>query len=227
MFSAKFNFFSKKVISSSFTPMAVLLTSGSSYIVPTGATTMKAWAVGSGGNSYYFGSAPCGAGGCAFKTWSVSGGQSVSYIVGVYPNVGNGNQSSVTFSGTTIIGGGGNINGAGGTYSGGDGGATGGVGVVNAGGGSRPGTGNSSGAVGGNGTKQSCGRYSATDISGLLSAVALAGGKTTEDCGTTAAFGSGGYNDKFTNKNAGIGGGFVGGWSNSQGGGGAVVLYFT
>ncbi|NDD83231.1 hypothetical protein EBZ38_02990 [bacterium] len=222
MFSVKFNFFNKKTV---FTPVAVLLTSGSSYTVPAGATSMKAWAVGAGGNSYYSGGGPCGAGGCAFKTWSVSGGQSLAYVVGSYPNSGTGNQSSVTFSGTTIIGMGGNINGTGGAYSGGDGGANGGNGV--SGGGSTPGTGSSSGAVGGNGIRKSCGRFIATDVSGLLLAVALAGGKTTEDCGTIAAFGSGGYNDKFTNKNAGIGGGFVGGWSNSQGGGGAVVLYFT
>jgi len=206
--------------------MAILLTSGSSYTVPTGATSMKAWAVGAGGNSYFSGSGPCGAGGCAFKTWSVSGGQSVAYVVGPYPGTGNGNQSTVTFSGTTIVGGGGKVNGTGGTYSGGDGGANGGNGV-DTGGGATAGTGSSSGAVGGNGTKKSCGRYAATDVSGLLAAVSLAGGKATEDCGTVAAFGSGGYNDKYTNKNAGIGGGFVGGWANSQGGGGAVVLYFT
>jgi hypothetical protein len=75
--------------------------------------------------------------------------------------------------------------------------------------------------------KKSCGRYAATDVSGLLAAVALAGGKATEDCGSVAAFGSGAYNDKYTNKVAGIGGGYVGGWATSHGGGGAVVLYFT
>ena len=210
-----------------YTPTAVLLTSGTSYVIPAGATSMKAWAVGSGGNSYYTNSQPCGAGGCAFKTWSVSGGQSVSYAAGSYPaSGGNGNASTVTFSGTTITGNGGKINGTGGTYSGGDGGANGGSGV-DTGGGSTAGSGSSSGAVGGNGVKKSCGRYAATDVSGLLAAVALAGGKATEDCGSVAAFGSGAYNDKYTNKVAGIGGGYVGGWATSHGGGGAVVLYFT
>ena len=187
---------------------------------------MKAWAIGSGGNSYFSGSQPCGAGGCSYKTWSVSGGQSVTYSVGSYPSAGNGNQSTITFGGVTISGGGGGQFGSGGSYSGGDGGAIGGSGVV-FGDGSRAGFGSASGAVGGNGIRKSCGRFAATDVSGLIAAVSLAGGKTVEDCGTVAAFGSGGYNDKYTNKNAGIGGGFVGGWANSQGGGGAVILYFT
>ena len=210
-------------------PTAFLLTSGSVYTVPDGASSMKAWAVGSGGNSTGGGGGmPCGAGGCAFKTWSVSHGQSVSYAVGSYPfSFGDGNPSTVTFSGTTITGGGGKRLGQGGTFSGGDGGADGGAGVEGTGGGVSPGTGSASGAVGGNGVKQSCGRYAATDVSGLLAAVALAGGKVTEDCGTVAAFGSGAYSDKYTNKKAGLGGGFVGGWDNNSGGGGAVVLYFT
>jgi hypothetical protein len=226
MFSSKFNFFNKKVIVSSFTPMAVLLTSGSSYTIPAGATSMKAWAVGSGGNGYLTGSLVSGAGGCAYKTWSVSSGSTVSYVVGTVPSSGNGRNTTVTFGGVTITGSGGGATGAGGAYSGGDGGATGGSGVV-FGGGTVAGQGSAGGAVGGNGTRQSCGRFIATDINGLITAVALAGGKTTEDCGATAAFGSGAYNDKFTNKNAGIGGGFATGFANASAGGGAVVLYFT
>jgi hypothetical protein len=64
-------------------------------------------------------------------------------------------------------------------------------------------------------------------VSGLLSAVALAGGKATEDCGATAAFGSSSYNDKNTNKAAGYGGGFSTGFNNAAAGQGAVVLYFS
>lgn len=211
----------------SFTPTAVLLTSGTSYTVPTGATTMKAWAVGAGGNSYYYGSPVAGAGGCAYKTWAVSGGQSVTYACGaVQPVNGTGGSSSVTFGGVTITGIGGGRTGDGGAYSGGDGGANGGSGVL-FGGGLVAGQGSAGGAVGGNGTRQACGRFIATDVSGLLSAVALAGGKVTEDCGAIAAFGAGGYNDKYTTKNAGIGGGFATGFANANAGGGAVVLYFT
>jgi hypothetical protein len=68
-----------------------------------------------------------------------------------------------------------------------------------------------------------------TDVSGLKAAITLAGGKATEDCGATAAFGSGGYYDSK----------YYGRIGNSYGAGngdmsfddifsgGAVVLYFT
>jgi hypothetical protein len=81
--------------------------------------------------------------------------------------------------------------------------------------------------VGGNGATQSCRRRVATDVSGLLAAVALAGGKVTEDCGTTAAFGSGGTTGKYiTAKNSGYGGGGDRQWGQTIMGG-AVVLYCT
>jgi hypothetical protein len=65
-----------------------------------------------------------------------------------------------------------------------------------------------------------------TDVSGLLAAVALAAGKTTEDCGVAAAFGSGSASGKFRASRAA---GYGGGGSSSGGtpGAGAVVLYFT
>lgn len=205
-----------------FTATAVLLTSGTSYTVPVGSTTMKAWAVGAGGNSYYYGSLAAGAGGCAYKTWTVSGGQSVSYSVGaVNGTTGTGGSSTVTFGGVTITGNGGGRTGTGGAYSGGDGGANGGSGEST-------GSWARGGAVGGSsGTIASCKRRAATDVSGLLSAVALAGGKVTEDCGSTAAFGSSSYSDKNTNKAAGYGGGFSTGYGNAAAGQGAVVLYFS
>jgi hypothetical protein len=86
------------------------------------------------------------------------------------------------------------------------------------------------GAVGGNsGSVASCNRRVATDVSGLLAAVALAGGKTTEDCGAAAAFGSGAFADKFGGrKTAGYGGGGgTNGSAQTPSGQGAIVLYFT
>ena len=211
---------------------AVLLTSGTSYTVPNGATIMKAWAVG-GGQGYAANFGGYGnAAGVAYKTWSVSGGVTVAYSVGSGGTTsaysGAGTDSTVTFSGTTITGGGGKTQSTGGTFSGGDGGSAGGLapGVV-----SFQGTYFASGgAIGGNGTRASCGRYPATDISGLLAAVALAGGKTTEDCGATAAFGSGAATVKYgISLAAGYGGGgsYMTGATTRNGGGGAVVLYFT
>jgi len=219
-------------VNPSFTPVAVLLTSGTSYTVPNGASTMKAWAVGGGGGStlYAYGGQ---AGGCAYKTWSVSGGQAVSYVAGQVPTtVRSGYDSTVTYGGATITGAGGsqgNATSAGG-YSGGDGGATGGSpdnnltynGV----------TGARGGAVGGNGASvASCGRRPMTDVSGLIAALQLAGATTSETCASTAAFGSGGYQGKFANVTPGLCGGRGGTTAatlaTSLGTGGAVVLYFT
>ena len=211
-----------------FIPQAVLLTSGTSYTVPAGASTMKAWAVGGGARA---GNASA-AGGCAYKTWGVSSGQSVSYSVaaaitgdfGVSP----GGNTTITFSGTTITGygGSGTASGTGGSFAGGDGGANGGSGAAFSGG-------SYGGAVGGNGTVASCGRRTMTDVSGLKAALTLAGASVTESCDVTAAFGSGGYGNKYNNPsrvNPGLGGGA--GHTNydgrqTPGGGGAVVLYFT
>ena len=120
---------SSSVTPSSFSPTAVLLTSGTSYTVPAGASTMKAWASGAGASDTPTASGRGrGAGGCSYKTWSVSGGQSISYTIGTSANGLNGGSTTVTFSGTTITGGGGLFDGSGGTFSGGDGGATGGAG---------------------------------------------------------------------------------------------------
>jgi len=61
----------------------------------------------------------------------------------------------------------------------------------------------------------------------LFAAVALAGGKTTDDCAANApAFGSGGTYDKYNdNKGPGYGGGIGNQYQTPVGG--AVVLYFT
>ena len=205
-----------------FTGTAVLLTSGTSYTVPSGATTMKAWAVGQGGQGGSY-NRFTSAGGTAYKTWSCSGGQTVSYSVGASSG---GSSTTVTFGGVTITGFGGKgrtgSDFSGGTFSGGDGGANGGAGGNYA---------YKAGAVGGN-TTACTNRNAMTDVSGLKAAVALAGEKTTEDCGSTPAFGSGGGWDKTsssTYKASGYGGGIVSNpnTGNTNAPSGAVVLYFT
>jgi hypothetical protein len=217
---------SSSVTPLSFNPMAVILTSGTSYTVPSGASTMKAWAVGQGSIAYDRNNT--GAGGCSYKTWSVTGGSSVAYSVGNYTGVISagvgrvGNNTTITYGGVTITGSGGGLP-AGGSYSGGDGGMTGGGGSSGS-----PGYLHYTGAVGGNGTRAACGRTRMTDVSGLISAVSLAGGKTTEDCGASAAFGSGGYYDsKYGTTVAGGLGCGNGDGSNVFRTSGAVVLYFT
>ena len=199
-----------------------MLTSGTSYTVPAGATSMKAWAIGSGGR----GDPGGGAGGTAFKTWSVSGGQSVAYAVGSVRTGGSqaGANTTVTFSGTTITGNGGGTE-TGGGFSGGDGGANGG----GAGGDCYK---NFSGAVGGNQNVAGCDRKKATDVSGLFAALAIAGVSTTETCSATSIFGSGGSSGKYGPFiNAGIGGGgrSIGNLCGEAtgSGSGAVVLLFN
>jgi hypothetical protein len=226
------------VIASSFSPSAVLLTSGASYTVPAGASTMKAWAVGSG--TY-------GAGGVAFRTWSVSGGQAVTYAVGAKSTANWGNDSSVTFGGTTVIGRGAgkNANGTnkngfgtgGGEFTGGDGGVAGGIDQYLGGGDTRFGAiGNNNAAVTA-ATINTKPRFAASDVSGLFAALQLAGQNTTLSNGNPQAFGSGGFTGKYDTTAAaitpGLGGG--GGYGTAASGSpftdnrvsGAVVLYFT
>lgn len=186
---------------------------------------MKAWAVGGGGYGY-----GGGGGGTAYKTWTVTGGSSVTYAVapaGTSGGVLRQASTTVTYGGNTITGQSGRTTGGGigttyyGTYSGGDGGANGGEGGL---------ADERGGPVGGNGTVASCGRRQMVDVSGLKAAVAAAGGKITEDCGSEAAFGSGGSGKFDSYKAAGYGGGggsAYPGANRLQGGSGAVVLYFT
>jgi hypothetical protein len=174
---------------------------------------MKAWVVGAG-TDYR-------AGGVAYRSWSASGGTTVSYTLGSWDSQNmQVDRSTLTYDGTEISAGNGNDNVP---FSGGDGGAEGGFWASAAGSGDYYG-----GAIGGNAAGQAaCGRTIATDVSGLLAAVALAGGKVTEDCGEAAAFGSGGYLDYYGSypKSAGIGGGLA--YYASGGGESAVVLLFT
>jgi hypothetical protein len=226
-------------------PFAVVLTKGeTSFTVPAGFTSMKAWAVGGGGSNGNFMN-PGGAGGCAYKTWSVSAGNTISMSVGAGgPSSGGGSASgqggntTVTFGGVTITGqggtqGGGGVNGtnyAGGGFSGGDGGVNGGSGF-----GTYYNDSDSyGGAVGGNGASTgTCKRRIMTDISGLQAALTLAGMSTTETCGGAGSFGAGSAGNKYGTVAAGIGGGGACdaasyGFGTAQpGGNGAVVLYFS
>lgn len=214
--------------SGGFTPMAVILSGveGGTYAIPDGATSMKAWAVGAGSNDGLRG----GAGGVAYKSWLNASGLtgSVDYTVGdsnasIYGSLRN---STASYDGSTITGNGATSS-SGATYSGGDGGANGGDGTfVDEGEGLRMQVG---GAVGGNSASLvGCGRRPATDVDGLLAAVALAGGIATEACGG-AAFGSGASyseSDAAKRKPGGFGGGGAAGVA-GYAPGGAVVLYFT
>jgi hypothetical protein len=233
---------------------AVLLTPGiTSFTVPAGYSSMKAWAVGGGGSNGNIN--PGGAGGCAYKTWSVTGGSSVAMSIGAggpasggSSTSGQGGNTTVTYGGVTITGQGGSQGSTGaagavrtgGSFSGGDGGATGGSGAGSfyqsgdAYGGAVGGNGAVAGAGDGQGASVvgNCRRRVMTDISGLKAAVTLAGFPTTESCTTFGAFGSGSAGNKYGHVRAGYGGGGcmdtigAGAWG-ELGGAGVVVLYFS
>ena len=153
----------------------------------------------------------------------MTGGSSVAYT---RSSAGN---STVTYGGTTITGNAAPLvsSNTPASFSGGDGGASGGLAVLIAY------TDHCGGAVGGNGTPAVCRRNTATNISGLFAALTLAGVSTTETCAASAAFGSGGVDEKYgPAKTAGLGGGGVTAYpydiiAGTPAGAGAVVLYFT
>jgi hypothetical protein len=136
MFSAKFNMFKKIVAGGGggFTPVAFVVTTGTSRSVPTGATSMKAWVIGGGGGGAYDSSGCEGNsdgfyGGESVKTYSVTGGATVTYVVGaagvggVTDGATQGGTTTLTYGGVTITatgGGTGWIGLADGTGSGGD-----------------------------------------------------------------------------------------------------------
>jgi len=287
-----------------------MLTSGTSYTVPSGATTMKAWIITQGG-------AVQGRGGVvAWKTFSVTGGSTINYVVQAarsthvfktigtlgsrttvlcLPDVtqistakttnygtrytqidyGDGyrsivgfsgtalpNLTSLTYNGTTIeavhdlvgLYGINTSNGAitflttgvndylspeyGGWSSSCDGGQFGGENFDNPSDSAVsgiPAHSNIGGAIGGNASNKGspCYRYVMTDVSDLKAALSLAGVSTTESCGATAAFGSGGSSinsDYGPMYSPGIGGGNgdnASGNSTGAGGSGAIVLMFS
>ena len=98
----------------SFTPVAFVITTGTSRSVPAGATSMKAWVIGGGSGGTYDTSACQGTddgyyGGEAVKTYSVTGGATVAYVVGAAGVQGDGSSTSggnttLTYGGVTITG---------------------------------------------------------------------------------------------------------------------------
>jgi len=94
-------------VAASFSPVAYVITSGTSRTVPTGATSMKAWVIGGGSGGAYDSSGCAGFddgfnGGESVKTYSVTGGASVTYSIGGAGIAGPGNSSS-TAGGTTTL----------------------------------------------------------------------------------------------------------------------------
>ena len=149
-------------------PTYIVLSSGTSTLVPAGYAQAKIWAVGAGGGG---GGSPSnvdsaaggggGAGGVAYKTWTVTSGATITYSIGTAgaggigaANGSAGGNTTVTFNGVTITGsggGGGLYNSStaatGGSFSGGDGGSAGGGSPARSVGGDVGGS--SGGAIGG------------------------------------------------------------------------------
>jgi hypothetical protein len=200
----------------SFTPIAVLLTSGTSYTVPNGATTMKAWGIGGARYS---------SGAVVYKTWAVTGGTTVAYSCGRKGTWLNGGQTdtTITYSGTTITA---QCPRASSKYDdgvarplNGDGGS---IGV---------GTSSPPGAIGG--TPQTIApsgqRLFTQDVGGLQSVLTrLSINYSTPGSGT---FGASAMTGKYTYIQPGYGGSAANanyyGGNSIDGGAGCVVLYFT
>ena len=97
-----------------FTPVAFVITSGTSRTVPTGATSMKAWVIGGGGggtedNVGCSTQSDGGYGGESYRVYTVTGGATITYAVGaagggaIYPGSGsNGGTTTLTYGGITI-----------------------------------------------------------------------------------------------------------------------------
>jgi len=101
-----------------FAPHAVVLTSGTSYSIPPGASSMKVWAIGGGGGGYAHcdGGSPAGGGrgAVAVRTYSVTGGGAVTYSVGGgggsdCGSSNPGGSTSVSYGGVALAGGGGAV----------------------------------------------------------------------------------------------------------------------
>lgn len=216
----------------------VVLTSGSSYTIQSGFTQAKIWAIGAGGGGGGAGGAGGGggAGGVAYKTWSVTPGQNITYSIGA-GGVGGassgqtgvtGGNTTVTYNGTTITGFGGvggrgdNVTASvGGSFGGGDGGVSGGgtVGVSgDTGGSSGAAIGGVNGVVGG--TSGGTG-VNSVDVSGLFAALAQVSGYPTISGGVAGGSGNNGgqTNHGFAATGFGCGGGGAGWWGGNGGNG--------
>jgi filamentous hemagglutinin family protein len=215
----------------------LLLTGSSNWTIPTGITTVSAWAVGGGGGGGASQSAAGGgAGGVAFKELTTTPGQTIAYSTGAagtgflssstYPSSTNygfsgagtaGGTTTLTYSGTTLTanGGGGGTQsssgGVGGSATGGTTNVTGGNGGVGNGGDSTAGSGGGiGGGVGGAGGSTGNGPAggSSLDVAGLGVALQLA----NQTLGVGGAGGlTGGFNcancEAKTATNFGAGGG--------------------
>ncbi len=177
-------------------PSILVITSGTTFTVPAGATTAKVWAIGGGGGGGGSPSADTtsggggGAGGVAYQSFSVTPGDTITYSIGAAGTGGvssssgiSGGTTSVTVGGTTVYayggtGGGYNdlLNASGGSYTAAAG-ANGGFGA----GATGDKGGGSGGAIGGangsfsNGPGGSAGA-SSVDVSSIAAALAGAGG---------------------------------------------------
>jgi hypothetical protein len=107
---------SSSILVTSFSPSAVILSSGSSYTIPIGTSIMRVWAIGGGGGGQdgdtCDGGANGGYGGEAYKEYSVTDGSSVSYSIGSpgqggtggygYANSTDGGTTTFTYNGVSI-----------------------------------------------------------------------------------------------------------------------------
>lgn len=224
------------------TPQASIFTASGTTALSCEFWNLTAFAIGRGGQFSTGG----GGGGLSWKTWTYQTRNPMQDFSTIGYSI-TSSQTTVTFNGQTITAYAGSNTEAGG-FSGGDGGAS----------GNPPGQGSASfadagisysgnyhwgGSIGGNdpggpgGTQiypspvSPCRRQPARDRNSLLSRVALAGGKATEDCGVQAAFGSGGVKipvQSYGSSSAYFAPGYGGGGFDSEcpAGPGAVVLYF-
>lgn len=113
------------------TDLVLPFTGSGSFTIPAGYSSVKIWAVGGGGiGTIYCDGGPDtngGYGGIAYKTWSVSSGQVITYSAGAAlsgsfcSSPTNGNASTATLNSITITGSAGLGNGTNGSGSGGDG----------------------------------------------------------------------------------------------------------
>ena len=83
-----------------------VLRCGNSYVAPAWANSVKAWAVGAGG-SPYIGGTYSGAGGVAYRTYSITPGATINYIVNQFrPGTKDtgGSHTTVVYDGIKICG---------------------------------------------------------------------------------------------------------------------------
>lgn len=220
------------------TTFDVVLVSGTSWTVPAGVTSVKVWAIGAGGGGAGSPAVDASSGGgggggeVVVTTFSVTGGNSITYSLGTAGTGGiggangqAGGNTSATYSATTITAHGGgagqynsNVAGTGGTGGGGTAGGTGAGATGDEGGGGGGGIGTANGAsptsAGGAGAQ-------GADVSGLQTAVTNAGttwsgvGAGSPCCndtsgdtnhgGNAAGFGSGGGGAGYYGGNGGSG----------------------